>query len=65
MWYPVKVLHIRHNLFAGTDALSFYVYEPIAIHNLLEDDPQCRGRVELNGVLVVVTALLSYIEADI
>ena len=22
VWYPVKVLHIRHNLFAGTETLS-------------------------------------------
>ena len=32
MWYPVKVLHIMYNLFAGTETLSLSVYEPIAIH---------------------------------
>ena len=28
--YPVKLLHIRHNLFAGTEMLSLSVYESIA-----------------------------------
>jgi hypothetical protein len=28
VWYPVKVLQIRHNLFAGTETLSLFVYEP-------------------------------------
>ena len=34
VWYPVKVLHIRSNLFAGTETLSLSVYEPIAIQIL-------------------------------
>jgi len=34
VWYLVKVLHKRHNLFAGTETLSFSVYEPIAIRIL-------------------------------
>ena len=33
--YPLKVLHIRHNLFAETEMLSISVYEPIAIQILL------------------------------
>ena len=36
MWHPVKVLHIRYNLFAGTETLSLSVYEPIAIQILFE-----------------------------
>ena len=35
MWYPVKLLHIRYNLFAGTEMLSLSVYEPIAIQIML------------------------------
>ena len=35
MWYPVKVLRIRYNWFAGTEMLSLSVYEPIAIQILL------------------------------
>ena len=34
MCYPVKVLHIRYNLFAGTKMLSLSVFEPIAIQIL-------------------------------
>jgi hypothetical protein len=34
MWYPVKVLHIRHHLFAGTETLSLSVYEQIAMRVL-------------------------------
>ena len=30
MWYIVKVLRIRYNLFAGTETLSLSVSEPIA-----------------------------------
>ena len=30
MWYPVKLLRIRYNFFAGTEMLSLSVYEPIA-----------------------------------
>ena len=26
VWYSVKVLHIRHDLFAGTETLSLSVY---------------------------------------
>ena len=37
VWYPVKVLLIRYNLFAGTEMLSLSVYEPIAIQILLGD----------------------------
>ena len=33
--YPVKLLHIRYNLFAGTEMLSVSVYEPIAIQILI------------------------------
>jgi len=31
VWYPVKLLHICYNLFAGTEMLSLNVYELIAI----------------------------------
>jgi hypothetical protein len=34
MWYLVKVLHIKHNLFAGTETLSLALYEPIAMRFL-------------------------------
>ena len=30
VWYPMKLLQIRYNLFAGTEMLSLSVYEPIA-----------------------------------
>ena len=30
VWYPVKLLRIRYNFFAGTEVLSLSVYEPIA-----------------------------------
>ena len=41
---PVKLLHIRYNLFAGTQMLSLSVYEPIAIQILLgETVPQFGG----------------------
>ena len=36
VWYPVKLLHIRYNLFSGTEMLYLSVYEPIAIQILLE-----------------------------
>ena len=39
VWYPVKVLNIRHNLFAVTETLTLSIYEPIAIRVLWE-----RGR---------------------
>ena len=35
VWYPVKLLHIRYNLFAGIEMLSLSLYEPIAIQILL------------------------------
>jgi hypothetical protein len=35
VWYPVKVLCIRYNLFAGTEMLSLSVKEPIAMQVLL------------------------------
>ena len=35
VWYPVKLLHICYNVFAGTEMLSLTVYEPIAIQILL------------------------------
>ena len=31
VWCHLKVLYIRHNLFAGTKTLSLSVYEPIAM----------------------------------
>jgi hypothetical protein len=31
VWYHVKVLYIRLNLFAGTEMLCLSIYEPIAI----------------------------------
>ena len=45
VWYPLKLLHIRYNLFAGTEMLSLSVYEPIAIQIWLgETVPQFGGR---------------------
>ena len=35
VWYPVKLLHVSYNLFAGTEMLSLSVYDPIAIQILL------------------------------
>jgi len=35
VWYTVKVLRIIYNLFAGTETLFLYVYQPIAKHSLL------------------------------
>jgi len=34
VWYPVTVLHNRHNLFAGNETLSLSIYEPITMHVL-------------------------------
>ena len=34
-WYPMTVLCIRYNLFAGTETLYLSVYEPIAMQILL------------------------------
>ena len=48
MWYPVKVLHIRHNLFAGAGTPSLSVHEPIAMRVLWERGvPPFGGGVEL------------------
>ena len=35
MRYPMKLLHIRYNLFAGTEMLSLFVYESIAKEMLM------------------------------
>jgi hypothetical protein len=35
VWYHVKVLHIRHKLFAGTDTLSLSVHESIVMRVFL------------------------------
>ena len=49
-WYPIKLLHISYNLFAGTEMLSLSVYEPIAIQILLGGTVFQFGRgVELGG----------------
>ena len=60
MWYPVKLLHISYNLFAGTEMLSLSVYEPIAIQILLGGTvPQFgRGVVELGGLVLYPVKLL-------
>jgi hypothetical protein len=34
VWETVKVLHIKHNLFAGTETLPLSIYKPIAIRVL-------------------------------
>jgi len=34
VWHRVKVLRIRYNLFAQSETLSLFVYEPIAMHFL-------------------------------
>ena len=44
VWYPLKVLHIMYNLFAGTEMLSLSVYEPIAIQILLGGPSPNLGR---------------------
>ena len=51
VWYPVKLFHIRYNLFAGIVMLSLSVYEPIAIQILQggEAFPNFREGVELGG----------------
>ena len=44
LWYPVKLLHIRYNLFAETEMLSVSVYKPITKQILLGGTvPQFRG----------------------
>ena len=49
MWYTVKLLRIRYNLFAGTETLSLSVYKPIAMQILLGGRPQFWVGVELGG----------------
>src|SRR5208282_5943928 len=49
LWYPMKVLHIKHNLFAGTESLSLSVYEPITMR-VLWGRP-IWGGVELGGLV--------------
>ena len=54
VWYPVKLLHINYNLFAGTEILSLSVYESIAIQILLGGHrPPIwpRGRARGSGVV--------------
>ena len=54
MWYHVKVLRIRYNLFAGTEMLSLFVYEPIAIQILHGGpSPNLGGRGVVRGSSVV------------
>ena len=49
VWYPAKVLRIRYNFLAGTETLSLFVYEPIAMQILLGDRPPIWVGVELGG----------------
>ena len=49
VWYPVKLLHIRYNFFAGTEMLSLFVYEPIAIQVLWGTVPEFGGRGGARG----------------
>ena len=55
VWYPVKLLHNRYNLFAGTETLSLTVYEPNAIQFLFGGGtvPQFGGRGRARGSDVV------------
>ena len=54
VWYPMKLLHISHNLFAGTEMLSLSVYEPITIQILLGGTlPQFGGMGGVRGSSVV------------
>ena len=54
VWYPVKLLHISYNLFAGTEVLSLSVYEPIAIPILLGGNrPPIWPRGQARGLGVV------------
>ena len=51
--YHVKLLHIRYNLFAGTEMLSLSVYESIA-KKILHGGPSPiwgRGRARRSGVI--------------
>ena len=49
VWYPMKLLYISYNLFAGTEMLSLSVYEPIVKQILLGGVPQFGRGVELGG----------------
>jgi len=49
VWYRMKVLRIRYNLYAGTEPLSLSVYEPITIQILLGGVPHFEEGVELGG----------------
>ena len=54
VWYYVKLIYIRYNLFAGTDMLSLSVYEPIAKQILLGGpSPNLGGRGRVRGSSVV------------
>ena len=54
MWYRVKVLRIRYNLFAETDTLSLSVYEPIAIKiSVGGPSPNFWGRGKVRGSSVI------------
>jgi len=59
VWYPVKLLNICYNLFAGTDMLSISVYEPTAIQILLGGTvPQFGRSVELGDRMWYTVKLL-------
>ena len=54
VWYPLKVLHINHHLFAVTETISLSVYEPIAICVLWRDRaPPSGGRDGVRGSGVI------------
>jgi hypothetical protein len=55
VWYNVKVLHIRYNLFAGTETLSLSIYGPIAMQMFAWEDrpPNLGGRGGVRGSSVV------------
>ena len=44
VWYHVKVLHIRHNLFAEADTLSLSVYKLIVMRFFWEGASSIMGR---------------------
>jgi hypothetical protein len=52
VWYPVKLLHIRYNLFAGTEMLSLRL-RANRNKNLVWGRPPIweRGRVRGSGVV--------------
>ena len=53
VYYPMKLLHISYNLFAGTEMQSLTVYELIAIQILLGGRPPIwpRGQARGSGVV--------------